>query len=424
MTLLILAGAMLGMIVLGVPIALSMLFTSMGYFYVTGTGLSFATQRLVDGLNSFPLLAIPLFILAASLLNNGGVTAQIFGFATRLVGHVRGGLGHVNILASVFFAGMSGSAVADTAGLGKMEIDAMRKAGYDDDFSGAVTAASSMIGPIIPPSITLVLYGVSANVSVGALFLAGIVPGLLCALALMVMVYVISARRGYPKSNRASIRELASSFRSAFWALLTPLIIIMGIFGGYFSPTEAAAATVVYAILIDLLVYRSLSWRKLWDSLYESAALSASIAFIVANVAMLGIIFAREQAPQQIAALFLQFVDSPLSFLLIVNVLIFVLGAVIESMAILLILVPILVPAALNYGIDPVHFGIVVCFNIMISTLTPPMGMALFVVAKVGDIPFQKLAYAILPWLIPPLVVLALLTVFPPLSLFLPGLLR
>ncbi|SDH04408.1 TRAP transporter large permease [Pelagibacterium luteolum] len=422
MTLLIIAGAMLGMIFIGVPIAVAMLFTSMGYFYITGTGLSFATQRLVDSLNSFPLLAIPLFILAASLLTNGGITNHIFGFATRLVGHVRGGLGHVNVLASVFFSGMSGSAVADTSGLGKMEIDAMRKAGYDDDFSGAVTAASSMIGPIIPPSITLVLYGVSANVSVGALFLAGIIPGLACALALMVMVYIVSVKRNYPALPRARLSEILSSFRSAFWALLTPLIIILGIFGGIFSPTEAAAATVVYAILIDLFIYKQLTWRKIWDSLYESATLSASIAFIVANVGMLGIIFAREQAPQQIAALFLNFVEDPLMFLLMVNILIFFLGAFIESMAILLILVPILVPSALAFGIDPVQFGIIVCFNIMISTLTPPMGMALFVVAKVGNIPFQKLAYAILPWLIPPLVVLALITLFPPLTLFLPSL--
>lgn len=424
MTLLIIAGAMLSMILIGVPIAIAMLFTSMGYFYITGAGLLFATQRLTDSLNSFPLLAIPLFILAASLLTNGGITNHIFGFATRLVGHIRGGLGHVNILASIFFSGMSGSAVADTSGLGKMEINAMRKAGYDDDFAGAITAASSMIGPIIPPSITLVLYGVSANVSVGALFLAGIIPGLLCAAALMIMVYILSGRRNYPVLPRAKFREVLASFRSAFWALLTPMIIILGIFGGIFSPTEAAAATVVYALIIDLFIYRQLSLQKIWDALYDSATLSASIAFIVANVGMLGIIFAREQAPQQVADIFLNFVDNPIMFLIMVNILIFVLGAFIESMAILLILVPILVPSALIYDIDPVQFGIIVCFNIMISTLTPPMGMALFVVAKVGNIPFQKLAVAILPWLVPPLIVLALITLIPQLTLFLPNLLR
>ncbi|SNY90252.1 TRAP transporter, DctM subunit [Cohaesibacter sp. ES.047] len=424
MTLAIIAFSMLFMIGLGVPIALSMLFTSMGYFYINGSGLTFATQRLVDSLNSFPLLAIPLFILAASLLNNGGITAHIFGFATRLVGHIRGGLGHVNVLASVFFSGMSGSAVADTAGLGKMEIEAMRKAGYDAEFSGAVTAASSMIGPIIPPSITMVLYGVSANVSIGALFLAGVIPGLFCAVALMAMVYFYSVRRNYPAEKRANCKEVWESFRKAFWALLTPMIIIFGIMGGYFSPTEAAAATVVYALLIDLFIYRTLTIRRLWGSLYEAASLSASIAFIVANVGMLGIILAKEQAPQQLTQLFLALVDSPIMFLLIVNLLIFVLGAFIESMAILLIVVPILVPSALSFGIDPIHFGVVVVLNIMISTLTPPMGMALFVVAKVGNIPFQKLALAILPWLIPPVFVLVLVTLIPEISMFLPNLLR
>jgi tripartite ATP-independent transporter DctM subunit len=303
----------------GVPIGVAMIFVSMGYFYYSGIGLSFAVQRMVDGLNSFPLLAVPLFILAASILNSGGVTNHLFGFARSLVGHLRGGLGHVNVLASLFFSGMSGSAIADAAGLGKMEIKAMREAGYDDEFSGSVTAASSMIGPLVPPSITMVLYGVVSNTSIGRLFLGGVVPGFLCAASLMAMVYVLAHRRNYPVEQRATARQLISGFVNSFPALMTPFVIIGGIFSGMFSPTEAAAVTVAYAILIDLVFYRQLTWRKLWDAIYETATTSASIAVIIAGVSMLGVILAREQAPQQVAGLFLTLADSPITFLIGVN---------------------------------------------------------------------------------------------------------
>jgi tripartite ATP-independent transporter DctM subunit len=364
-----------------------------------------------------------LFILAAAILNSGGVTNQLFGFARSLVGHLRGGLGHVNVLASLFFSGMSGSAIADAAGLGKMEIKAMRDAGYDDAFSGSITAASSMIGPLVPPSITMVLYGVASNTSIGRLFLGGVIPGFLCAASLMVMIYVLARRRNYPVEPRATMREIIGGFFRSFPALMTPFVIIGGIFSGMFSPTEAAAVTVAYAIAIDLIFYREITWRRLWDALYETATTSASIATIIAGVSMIGVILAREQAPQQVAALFLNLVESPIAFLIAVNLLIFVLGAFIESLAILLILVPMLVQVAMGYGIDPIHFGIIVVFNLMISTLTPPMGVALFVVAKVGDIPYHRLAVAILPWLVPPLVVLALVTFIPQLSTTLPSLL-
>ncbi len=424
MILSILTIVWLALTFVGVPIGVAMIFVSMGYFYYSGIGLSFAVQRMVDGLNSFPLLAVPLFILAATILNSGGVTNHLFGFAKSLMGHLRGGLGHVNVLASLFFSGMSGSAIADAAGLGKMEIKAMRDAGYDDEFSGSVTAASSMIGPLVPPSITMVLYGVVSNTSIGSLFLAGVVPGFLCAASLMVMVYVLARRRNYPIEPRATLRQITSGFLNSFPALMTPMVIIGGIFSGLFSPTEAAAVTVAYAILIDLVFYHQLTWRRLWDALYETVATSASIAVIIAGVSMLGVILAREQAPQQIASAFLAVANDPITFLVGVNLLIFVLGAFIESLAILLIVVPMLVQVANAYHIDPVHFGVIVVFNLMISTLTPPMGVALFVVAKVGNIPYHRLAIAILPWLIPPVVVLILLTFIPQLSLMLPDLLK
>ncbi|MCR4269139.1 TRAP transporter large permease [Nitratireductor sp. ZSWI3] len=414
--------AWLVMVLVGVPIGVAMIFVSMGYFYWSGMGLAFAMQRMVDGLNSFPLLAVPLFILAAAILNSAGITRHLFGFARALVGHITGGLGHVNVLASLFFSGMSGSALADAGGLGKMEIESMREAGYDDDFSGAVTAASSMIGPLVPPSITMVLYGVVSNTSIGKLFLGGIVPGVLCALALMVMVYAIARRRDYPRDPRHGTGEIATLFVKSFPALATPAVIVGGIFSGLFSPTEAAAITVLYAILIDLVFYQELTFRRLWDAIYETTATSASIATIVAGVGLLGFILAREQAPQQIAQLFLAIADGPLSFLIAVNLMIFVLGCFIESLVILLIVVPILVPVAMGFGIDPIHFGIIVVLNLMISILTPPMGMALFVVAQVGNVPYHRLARAILPWLIPPVTVLVLVCLFPILATGLPSL--
>ncbi len=423
MILALIGGLWLLLVLVGVPIGVAMIFVSMGYFYWSGLGLAFASQRMVDALNSFPMLAVPLFILAAAILNSAGITKHLFGFARALVGHVPGGLGHVNVLASLFFSGMSGSALADAGGLGKMEIEAMREAGYDDEFAGAITAASSMIGPLVPPSITMVLYGVISNTSIGKLFLGGVVPGVLCALALMAMVYLMAKRRSYPCDPRPSLRVTGALFVRSFPALLTPAVIVGGIFSGMFSPTEAAAVTVLYAILIDLLFYRELTLKRLWAAIYETTATSATIATIIAGVALLGYVLAREQAPQQIAGMFLGLVDGPVGFLIAVNLMIFVLGAFIESLVILLIVVPILVPVAMGFGVDPVHFGIIVVFNLMISILTPPMGMALFVVAQVGGIPYHRLARAILPWLVPPLVVLALICTFPALVTTLPSLL-
>lgn len=421
----ILASVIIGwllLVLLNIPIGIAMIMVSMGYFYYSGLGLAFATQRMVDGLNSFPMLAIPLFILAAAILNSAGITHHLFGFARALVGRFTGGLGHVNVLASLFFSGMSGSAIADAGGLGKMEIEAMRKAGYDDEFAGSVTAASSMIGPLVPPSITMVLYGVISNTSIGKLFLGGIIPGVLCAISLMVMVYVIARRRNYPRDTITAPREVAVLFIKSLPALLTPAVIVGGIFSGFFSPTEAAAITVLYAILIDLLFYRELTFRRLWTAIYETSITSSAIATIIAGVGLLSWVLAREQAPQQIAHFFLSIADSKLAFLIAVNIMIFVLGAFIESLVILLIVVPSLIPVALGFGVDPVHFGIIVVLNLMISILTPPMGMALFVVAQVGEIPFQRLARAIVPWLISPIVVLILVCAFPILATGLPSL--
>lgn len=415
-------GGWFALLIAGMPVGFTLIVASIAYMLYEGQGLNFAAQRMVAGLNSFPLLAIPFFILTAQLMNTSGVTDRIFGFAKALVGHVAGGLAHVNILASLMFSGMSGSAVADAAGLGQLEIRAMRRAGYDEKFSGAITAASAIIGPLVPPSIPLVVYGVIANTSIGGLFLGGIVPGVMCAGALMIMVYVLARMRNYPREKAATMPELGRSFLAAIVPLLTPIIIIGGIFIGVFSPTEAAVVAAMYALFLGTVIYRELTWAKLVVVLRETVNHTAAVGLLMMGVSLFGYVIARHQVPQQVASFFLNFSDSPLTFLIIVNLMLLALGTFIEALAILLLIVPVLVPAALSYGIDPVHFGVLVVMNLMIGILTPPMGVALFVVSKVADIPFGTLAVGIIPFLIPLIVVLALITVFPALVTFIPSL--
>ena len=415
-------GGWFGLLFAGMPVGFTLIVASLGYMLLEGRGINFAAQRMVAGLNSFPLLAIPFFILTAQLMNTAGVTERIFRFAKALVGHISGGLGHVNILASLLFSGMSGSAVADAAGLGQLEIKAMRDAGYDAKFAGSVTAASAIIGPLVPPSVPLVVYGVISNTSIGGLFLGGIVPGVLCALVLMIMVYIIAKLRHYPKDERVSCGEVAISFGRAIVPLMTPLIIVGGIFAGIFSPTEAAVVAASYALILGTVVYRELTWAKLFDVLRDTLNHTASVGLLMMGVNLFGYVLAKEQIPQHVAQFFLDFSSNPLTFLLIVNLLLLFLGTFIEVLAILLLIVPVLVTAALSFGIDPIHFGVLVILNLMIGILTPPMGVALFVVSKVGNIPFGKLAIGILPFLIPLFALLALLTVVPSLVTFVPNL--
>lgn len=415
---------LLGWLVLmffGLPVATSLIVTCLLFMLQAGYGIGFAVQRMVDNLNSFPVLAVPMFIFAGQLFNCAGITNALFDFAKKLVGHITGGLGHVNVLVSLFFSGMSGSAIADTGGLGIIEIKAMRDAGYDDEFSGSITAASSIIGPIIPPSITMVLYGVLTGTSIGGLFLGGILTGLLCAVTLMIMVYVISKRKKYPVFPKATFRELMVGFKQSFWALFTPLVIIGGIFSGIFSPTEAAAVTVLYAIIIDLLVYKNLSWKLFFKAVKDTVKTSASVGYIIAAVGLFGYIVARERISDQIVHILTNNISSPIIFLFVASMVIFILGTFIESLPILLMIVPIIAPIALTvYHIDAIHFGIIIVLNLMISTLTPPMGMSLLVVSQVSNIPFATLAKAILPWLIPPVVVVILLIYIPGIATFLP----
>lgn len=416
-------GGWFSLMVVGMPVGFTLIVASVVWMMLTGQGINFAGQRMVAGLNSFPLLAIPFFILTAQLMNTSGVTERLFDFAKALVGHVTGGLGHVNVMASLLFSGMSGSAIADAAGLGQLEIKAMRDAGYDDRFAGSVTAASAIIGPLVPPSIPMVIYGVIANASIGGLFLGGIIPGLMCAAALMITVYFVARGRNYPRVPRATLGHVFYTLRRALVPLMTPVIIVGGIFGGIFSPTEAAVVAALYALFLGFVVYRELNLTILLAVIRDTVKHTASVGLLIMGVSVFGYIMAREQVPQEIASLFLGWADSPLIFLLIVSAMLFVLGTFIETLAILLLIVPVLVPVAMAFGIDPIHFGIVVIMNLMIGILTPPMGVALFVISSVAKIPFRDLAFSILPFLLPLIVVLLLIILFPPIVTFLPNLL-
>jgi len=387
-----------------------------------GSTIGTAPQRMVAGLNSFPLLAVPFFVLAGQLMNLGGISDRIYGFASMLVGHVRGGLAHVNILGSLIFSGMSGSAIADAGGLGTIEIRAMVKEGYPRAFAGALTCASCILGPLIPPSLPMVVYGVIANVSAGRLFLGGIGPGLLTALALAIHVSILAHRRGWaPSRARPSWREAGSVTASAFWPLLTPAIIMGGIFGGIFTPTEAAVAAALYALVLGI-AYRELTWPRLLEAARETIGTTAAIGFIVATASLASWILAREQVPQAVAELFVSWGSSATSFLLVLNVLLLVLGCVMEATAIMILVVPVILPTASLLGIDPVHLGVVVVLNLMVGLLTPPFGVGLFVVSRVGEIPLDQLTRATLPFLVPLLTVLGIVTFWPPATTFLPNL--
>ncbi|MES2787355.1 MAG: TRAP transporter large permease [Pseudomonadota bacterium] len=424
MTTLALSLALLGVIgllIAGVPVAIAIGLSTTLYIMV-GTQVPpiIIAQMMVSSADSFPLLAIPFFLLAGTLMNSAGITQRLFDFASCLVRHIPGGLGHVNVVASMIFAGMSGSAVADAAGLGVVEMKAMRKYGYDEAFSGAITAASSTIGPVIPPSIIFVIYGVLAEVSVGALFLAGIIPGVLMGLALMVQVYRISKKKNYPVLPRATLRELWDSFRGALLPLMTPVIIVGGMIAGIFTPTEASVVAVAYAFVLGVAVYRELTWSALWSALHTTAVQTAAVMFITAAAGVLGWALAQGRVPQQIADAVLSVTSEPWLVLLLINLLLLLVGCFMEVIAALLILTPILVPVIKSVGIDPLHFGVVMTLNLMIGLITPPMGMSLFVVQQVTGVPFDRLVRAVAPFLVALIAVLVIVTYVPSLSLALP----
>ncbi|HOV38043.1 MAG TPA: TRAP transporter large permease [Spirochaetales bacterium] len=407
---------------IGAPIAIALGGSSMLWVYLSGTVSDYTIlHRIVNGMDSFPLLAIPFFIMAGTLMNETGLTNQIYNFANALVGWLPGGLGHVNIGGSVIFAGMSGTAVADAGGLGTIEIKAMTDAGYDLDFSLAVTAASSTIGPIIPPSLPMVIYGVMASASIGRLFIAGFVPGILMAIAMSVLVAYYAKKRNYPRDTSFSLRRLGKRTIEGIPALITPIIIIGGIMSGVFTPTEAAIAAVAYALILSL-IYKTLTLKKLVAVSLETAETTAVILLIVGCASIFAWVLTVTQTTEKFAMVMLSLSNNKYVVLLIINLILLVVGCFMETIAAITILTPVFLPVITNLGIDPVHFGVIMVFNLMIGLLTPPVGMVLFVLARVTKVPFERVAKATAPFLIPLLAVLILISVWEPACLWLPNL--
>lgn len=412
------------LLALEVPVAFAMIFAAFVYI-LTGPGLpmEIVIQRMSGGLDSFPLLAIPLFILAGNLFNKAGIAGHIFNFATALFGHLHGGLAQVNIVASIIFAGMSGVAQADAAGLGTIEIRQMRERGYSARFSAAVTAASSIIGPVIPPSVIMVIYAVTAQVSLTALFLAGVVPGLLMGVSLMIMTYIL-VRFGFenaPRSERQSLRVVAKTFVRALPALLAPVFLVFGMLAGVATPTELGALIVVYAAILGFW-NRELTVEGLIDTFRSSAITTGVLVFIIAAAFPFGWLISVQNLPGAIVSFMKGLTDDPVVLLLIINAVLLIVGLFMETTAIILIATPALLPLITAYGIDPVHFGVVMILNLLIGALTPPFGVILFICKHIAQISVGEMIRGILPYYIPLLIVLLLLSLIPQITLWLPHL--
>ncbi|MCW5748635.1 MAG: TRAP transporter large permease [Alphaproteobacteria bacterium] len=424
MLVLLIFGVLVVLIMLGLPIAVAMGLTAIGFFIGLDEPrmLGATAQRMYASVSSIPLLAIPFFILAGNLMNVGGITDRIFGFARTLVGHIRGGMAHVSVVASMLFAGVTGAALAEAMGLGVVEIKAMDSAKFDRPFSAAVVASSSTIGPVIPPSIPMVIYGALAEVSVGALFLGGVVPGVMMGLGIMVIIYVLARRRSYRSEPRASFGQIARSGLDSALGLLTPVLIMGGILGGFFTPTEAAVVAVAYAMLVGAFVYRELTPRLLARILWDTIEQTVRVMFIIAAAGMFGWLLVYIRAAQEVVTLLTTITTSPAMILLIFNIVLLVLGCFMEGLAVMLLTVPIFMPVIARFGIDPVHFGVVMTLNLMIGLLTPPVGMVLYAVSTVAEVSVVRLARELLPFIAVLVGVLALITYVPGLVTWLPNL--
>ena len=418
----LLIGLFFLIMILGVPIAFSLALSAIITVVITGNfTVTAIIHRMVSFASSYTLLAIPFFILAAKLMNTGGITRRIFRVASAWVGSIPGGLGHSNVLASLIFSGMSGSAVADAGGLGQIEVNAMKKDGFDSDFSAAVTCASATIGPIIPPSIPIVVYGMMTEVSVGSLFIGGIIPGLLLAVATSILIYIISIKRKYPIQT-FSWKEVYIASKDAFFSLLTPVIIIGGIWTGVFSPTEAAAMASCYAFFLSVIVYREINLKDVYISIAETVRDSAGIMLIICGAAAFSWLVAMFGFTQWFSNALSSLTDNKYIILLFLNIIFLLIGMFMEALAAMTITIPFLVPVMSSFDIDPVHLGIVLVLNLMIGLSTPPVGTSLFISAKIADIAIERVYKAILPFLIPLILVLFLITYMPNLVTWLPNL--
>ena len=418
------AVLLLGFLVLmlaGVPVALAMIVASLAYVMLSGTVPDFVViHRMYGGIDSFPLLAVPFFILAGNLMNSAGITNRIYNFALALVGWLKGGLGHVNIVGSMIFAGMSGTAIADAAGLGTIEIKAMQDHGYPLDFSVGVTAASATLGPIIPPSLPFVIYGMMAGVSIGQLFLAGVIPGIVMGVFMMATVTWYAHRRDYGRDATFSWSALARTGADAFLAMMTPVILLGGMTFGVFTPTEGAIIASAYALVLGLAWYRTLNLRMLAKISMDTIETTATVLFIVAAASIFGWLLTVARVTDAVAVWVLSFTHAPWVFLLLANVLMLVVGCFLEPVAAITLLVPILVPICQKLGIDLVHFGLVMVLNLMIGLLHPPLGTVLFVLSRTAKLSVERTTMAILPWLVPLFAALIVCTYIPEIVLWLP----
>ncbi len=417
------AVILIGLFALGVPIAASMGMAGLAAILLRGDiPIEVTAQRMVTGVDSFPLLAVPFFVLAGALMNTGGITERLVRLANAMVGHLTGGLGHVVVVTNMIMAGMSGSAVADAAGTGSVLIPAMTRSGFSPSFSAAVTASASTIGPIIPPSIPFVIYGVMASVSIGRLFLGGAIPGVLMGLYLMGVVYFVSKKRGYTKGERVACGSLAKAFKEGLPALMLPVLILWGIVGGVVTPTEAAVLAVLYAFFLGTVVYKELTFKGIIQVLGEAGLTSGAIMFIVGCASLLAWILTREQAGPTLVKAVTSISTDPNMVLLIINIILLILGCFLETLSIMIILVPVLMPLINALGIDPVHFGVVFTLNLMIGLITPPVGMSMFIACSIAKIKVVDFAREIPLFIVALIAVLLIITYFPQTVLFLPNL--
>lgn len=411
--------------VLRMPIGLGMLVGSIAYFLAKGLGLSSLINAMGYGLtNAYILIAIPLFVFTANVMNSGQITDKVFDFARAIIGRKHGATGYVNILASLIFAGMTGSAVADASGLGVLEISQMKKEGYDMPFSCAITAASAVIGPIFPPSIPFVIYAMISGASVGKLFLGGMVPAVILCIVMGIYVYFVSRRRNYPLGQRVGFRQFVVRSAKALPALLTPVILLLGIYTGIMTPTEASAVAAAYALIVAFLVYRTLSFTELAKVLMNTLRTTGTIFLVIAAAYGFSYIITMEQASAYIVEAMSGIVHSPVMFLFIVNILFLILGCLVDVNVSQLVFVPLVIPLMNYFHIDPVHFGVMICLNMMIGLLTPPFGMLLFITAGIGKISLKDMIRETMPLVAVELVALGIITYVPQTVLFLTRLMK
>jgi tripartite ATP-independent transporter DctM subunit len=412
------------LLILKVPVAFAMIISSLLALSAAGNvPMIVVPQRLWGGLESFPLLAIPFFVLAGILMNKGGGAEAIFRFCLTGLGHIRGGLAYVNVLASIIFAGMSGAATADAAGLGAIEIEAMKKEGYKPEFAAAVTAASSIIGPIIPPSVPLVVYGVMAQVSIGRLFIGGIIPGLVMGLSMMVVIFIVLKKTNQPVKPRAQARDILRAFGESFWALLAPVVILGGIFSGVFTPTEAGVIAAAYSLILGF-IYKGFTVKDLPEIMVEAMLTTAQVTFIVAAASLFGWILTRFQFPSHVTNALMSLTNNKYMALLLISTALLALGCFIDALSLLIMMTPVVVPIAIAFDINLIQMGIVLVLTCMIGLNTPPVGICLYIVSDIAKSPIMKVARALVPFYIALVVSLILFSLFPFLSTQLPEIIK